>query len=258
MGQFLCSCVSAGAKKQAYGGIFGCGANAATLHYQHNDEALAPGKRVVLIDAAAEWAGYCADVTRTMPLHPEGFDRESAQIYVVVEQMQNACFALLRAGVRWEDVHELAHEIAVEGLLSIGILRGEKREIMRARTSVAFFPHGLGHYLGMDCHDTGGNANYEDEDTMFRYLRVRGTVPEGAVVTVEPGVYFCRFIVEPYLRDERHKGFIDEEVLERYWDVGGVRIEDDVVITRDGYENLTTAPKGIEEMMRVMYSQAEG
>ena len=226
-----------------------------------------PSKRVVLIDAAAEWEGYCADVTRTMPLHPEGFDKESAQIYVIVEQMQRACFALLKSGVKWEEVHELAHEIAVEGLLSIGIFKkdalgnGEgdvKGEIMRQRTSVAFFPHGLGHYLGMDCHDTGGNANYEDEDPMFRYLRVRGTVPEGAVVTVEPGVYFCRFIVEPYLRDEKHGRFIDEEVLERYWDVGGVRIEDDVVITRHGYENLTTAPKGIEEMMKVIHSEVDG
>ena len=253
-GQFLCTCVSQGAKKQAYSGIFGCGMNAATLHYQDNDESLV-GRKVILIDAAAEWQGYCADVTRTMPLHPDGFDKESAQIYVIVEQMQEACFKMLKAGVRWEDVHLLAHEIAIEGLLSIGLLKGDKATILEARTSVAFFPHGLGHYLGMDCHDTGGNANYEDSDPMFRYLRVRGTLPESSVITVEPGVYFCRFIVEPYLKDEKHKQFIDEEVLDRYWDVGGVRIEDDVVITKEGYENLTTAPKGIDEMMKVMHSQ---
>ena len=252
-GQFLCTCVSQGAKRQAYSGIFGCGSNAATLHYQENDESLV-GRKVILIDAAAEWQGYCADVTRTMPLHPDGFDKESAQIYVIVEQMQEACFKMLKAGVRWEDVHLLAHEIAIEGLLSIGLLKGDKAAILDARTSVAFFPHGLGHYLGMDCHDTGGNANYEDPDPMFRYLRVRGTLPESSVITVEPGVYFCRFIVEPYLEDEKHRQFIDEEVLDRYWDVGGVRIEDDVVITKDGYENLTTAPKGIDEMMKVMHS----
>lgn len=251
-GQFLCTCVSQGAKHQGYAGIFGCGTNAATLHYQSNDSLLT-GKRNILIDAGAEWQGYCADVTRTMPLHPDGFDKESAQIYVIVDQMQEACFKMLRAEVQWEDVHLLAHEIAVEGLLSIGLLKGDKTEIIKARTSVAFFPHGLGHHLGLDVHDTGGHANYDDPDPMFKYLRVRGRVPEGSVITVEPGIYFCRFIIDPYLEDEKHNQFIDKEVLDRYWDVGGVRIEDDVVITKDGYENLTTAPKGIDEMMRIMY-----
>lgn len=73
--------------------------------------------------------------------------------------------------------------------------------------------------------DTGGNPDYEDKDKMFQYLRVRGSLPEGSVITVEPGLYFCRFIIEPYLKDEKQKAFIDEEILNRYWDVGGVRIE---------------------------------
>ncbi|KAL9101003.1 MAG: hypothetical protein Q9163_003688 [Psora crenata] len=250
---FVSSCISLGAKNQAYHGIFGSGTNAATLHYQANNESL-QGRRNVLVDAAAEWHGYCADVTRTMPLHRNGFDRESAQIYVIVEKMQEACFLLLKAGVRWEDVHMLAHEVAVEGLLSIGLLKGDKAKILARRTSVAFFPHGLGHYLGLDTHDTGGNPNYEDKDPMFKYLRVRGILPEHSVITVEPGIYFCRFIVKPYLEDERHKCFIDEEVLNRYWEVGGVRIEDDVLITKEGYENLTTATKGIGGMMAVINS----
>lgn len=96
---------------------------------------------------------------------------------------------------------------------------------MKERISAAFFPHGLGHYLGMDTHDTGGNPDYGDPDAMFRFLRIRGEIQEGAVVTVEPGVYFCRFIVEPFLRDERRGRFIDEGVLEGFWGVGGVRIE---------------------------------
>jgi Xaa-Pro dipeptidase len=95
---------------------------------------------------------------------------------------------MLKTGVQWEDVHILAHKIAIEGLLELGILKGDAEEILKARTSVAFFPHGLGHYLGMDTHDTGGHPNYEDSDRIFRYLRVRGKLPEGSVVTVEPGV----------------------------------------------------------------------
>ena len=217
-------CIALGAPKQAYHGIFGSGTNAATLHYVHNDKAL-EGKLNVLVDAAAEYRCYCADVTRTMPLSGE-FTRESRAIYEIVEKMQAECFGMLKAGVQWEDVHVRAHEVAIEGLLRLGILKGgSMKEIFERGTSVAFFPHGLGHYLGMDTHDVGGNPDYADKDKLFRYLRVRGKLPKDCVITVEPGVYFCRFIVEPYLKDGKHKGFIDEEVLDKYWDVGGVRIE---------------------------------
>ncbi len=221
---FIATCISSGAKHQAYHGIFGSGENAATLHYQHNNQPLS-GRKNVLVDAGAEWDCYCSDVTRTMPLTGK-FDPESRAIYSIVLKMQSAAFALLKAEVRWETLHIRAHEIAVQGLLELGILRnGTPEELLKERISVAFFPHGLGHYLGMDTHDTGGNPDYGDNDSLFRFLRIRGSIPQGAVVTVEPGMYFCRFIVEPYLRDEKKKGFIDERVLERFWGVGGVRIE---------------------------------
>ncbi|KAI4278646.1 MAG: hypothetical protein LQ337_000886 [Flavoplaca oasis] len=248
---FIAACISNGAKYQAYHPIFGSGPNAATLHYQHNDQPLSARKNI-LVDAGAEWDCYCSDVTRTMPLSGS-FDPNSRAIYSLVQQMQSTALALLKANVTWETLHVRAHEIAVQGLLDLGILKGgTAEELMKERISVAFFPHGLGHYLGLDTHDTGGNPDYGDQDTMFRFLRIRGEIPEGAVVTVEPGVYFCPFIVEPYLKDERTKRFIDEGVLERFWEVGGVRIEDDVLVTKDGYENLTTAPKGIEEMEKMM------
>ena len=226
---FLERCIALGCKEQAYHGIFGSGVNAATLHYQANNQPL-KGRANLLVDAAAEYECYCADVTRTMPLGGT-FNTESEQIYTIVQSMQEACLTMLKAGVQWEDVHVIAHEVAIEGLLKLGILKGEKKDIFEARTSVAFFPHGLGHYLGMDTHDTGGHPNYEDSDKMFQYLRVRGRLPEGSVITVEPGVYFCRFIIEPYLKDEKQRGFIDEEVLGRYWNVGGVRIEGMCVVS---------------------------
>ena len=94
----------------------------------------------------------------------------------------------------WDDVHLKAHTIAIEGLLKLGIFQGEKEDILKARTSVAFFPHSLGHYLGMDTHDTGGHPNYQDKDTMFRHLRVRGPLPAGSIITVEPGVSSARRI----------------------------------------------------------------
>ena len=107
--------------------------------------------------------------------------------------MQTHCISMLQAGVLWEDVHMNAHRIAISGLLELGILQGDGEEILKNRTSVAFFPHGLGHYLGMDTHDVGGNANYEDEDSMFKYLRIRGKIRERGVLTVEPGVSFVFF-----------------------------------------------------------------
>ena len=220
---FLERSIALGCKEQAYHGIFGSGRHAATLHYQANNQPLS-GRWNLLVDAGAEWECYCSDVTRTMPLSGK-FNEESEQIYKIVQRMQEECFSMLKAGVQWEDVHVRAHEVAIEELLSLGILKGDKKAIFDARTSVAFFPHGLGHYLGMDTHDTGGHPNYEDKDKMFQYLRVRGKLPEGSVITVEPGVYFCKFIIEPYLRDEKQSGLIDEQVLDKYWDVGGVRIE---------------------------------
>ena len=220
---FLERSIALGCREQAYHGIFGSGHNAATLHYQANNQPLS-GRLNILVDAGAEWGCYCSDVTRTMPLGGN-FTRESEQIYKIVHRMQDECLGMLKSGVLWEDVHVKAHEVAIEGLLALGLLKGDKKAIFDARTSVAFFPHGLGHYLGMDTHDTGGHPNYEDKDTMFQYLRVRGRLPDSSVVTVEPGVYFCRFIVEPYLTDDKHSQFIDNTVLEKYWDVGGVRIE---------------------------------
>lgn len=111
--------------------------------------------------------------------------------------MQTHTTSLLHAGVIWDDVHIAAHKIAIDGLLELGIFKGSKEEIFENRTSVAFFPHGLGHYLGLDTHDTGGHANYQDEDSMFRYLRIRGKLPEGCVVTNEPGVSF--FLLATFL-----------------------------------------------------------
>lgn len=191
-GAFIATCITNGCREQSYHPIVACGENGATLHYQRNDDVLVdPGtkqrKKNVLIDAGGEYQTYCADITRVFPLSGR-FAPETRQIYEIVLKMQTECIAKLRDGVQWEDVHALAHRIAIKGLLELGILRGSESELFDKRVSVAFFPHGLGHYLGMDTHDTGGNPNYDDKDTMFKYLRVRGQLPAGSVITVEPGV----------------------------------------------------------------------
>ena len=266
---FVKTCMERGLHEQAYHSIIASGTAAATLHYIKNNEPL-DGKLNLLIDAGAENNCYAADITRTFPVNGK-FSHESRQIYEIVLRMQTECMSMLREGVVWDTVHEQAHRIAIAGLLQLGILKGDPQEIFERRVSVAFLPHGLGHYLGMDTHDTGGNPNYADPDPMFRYLRVRGALPAGCVITVEPGIYFCRFIIEPYLQKPEYSAYIDAAVLEKYWEVGGVRIEgeftrrrskadyllasDDVLVTKDGYEDLTPTPKGIDEIEQLILQE---
>lgn len=183
---FTSHCTAHGARNMAYDVIAASGRAAATLHYVRNDQPLA-GKLNLLMDAGCELDCYASDITRTYPVGGK-FTPESRAIYDIVLRMQNESIGMLKEGVRWDDVHEHAHRVAIDGLLALGILKGDKEEIFKSRTSVAFMPHGLGHYLGMDTHDTGGDPNYADKDSMFRYLRKRGTLPTGAVITVEPGV----------------------------------------------------------------------
>ena len=183
---FIATCIANGCQGLAYHSIVASGTSAATLHYIKNNASL-DNKLNILLDAGGELDCYCADITRTFPINGT-FSKESEEIYKIVLEMQESCFHMLKAGVRWEDVHINAHKVAIAGLKKLGILKGSEGELLEKRISVAFFPHGLGHYLGMDTHDTGGNPNYADEDTMFRYLRVRGHLPAGSVVTVEPGV----------------------------------------------------------------------
>ncbi|KAI1092404.1 peptidase M24, structural domain-containing protein [Rostrohypoxylon terebratum] len=251
-GAFIGTSIHYGAKKQAYPSIVASGRAAATLHYVHNDKDLT-GKDLLLLDAGAEWSNYAADITRTFPISGK-FTEESRAIYEIVLQMQTDTIAVLKEGVSWDEVHLLAHKIAIDGLLSLGILKGNREEILEARTSTAFLPHGLGHYLGLDTHDTGGHPNYSDPDPIFRYLRVRQNLPAGSVITVEPGIYFCEFIIRPYLKDPKHSKYIDEKVLDKYWDVGGVRIEDNLLITKDGSINLTDAIKDPDEIEKIISS----
>ncbi|KAI6246861.1 putative Xaa-Pro aminopeptidase pepP [Erysiphe necator] len=252
LGIFLEKCISLGAKEQAYSPIVASGTAAATLHYVKNDQPLSR-KLNILLDAGAEYNCYASDITRTFPINGR-FTPESKAVYDIVLEMQISSIQQLRKDVLWDQVHLGAHRIVIDGLHKLGIFQGDKTSIYDARTSVAFFPHGLGHYLGMDTHDTGGHPNYNDEDPYFRYLRVRGKLPTGSVITVEPGLYFCRFIIEPYLANPIHAKFINTEVLNKYWEVGGIRIEDNVLITETGHENLTSAVKTVEDMEKIQAS----
>lgn len=237
---FVMHCHANGCREQAYGCICASGTNASTLHYVHNDMPL-EGRLNLLIDAGCEYNTYCSDITRTFPLNGK-FTQESKEIYDLVLLMQTECMKMIKAGVRWEDCHMRAHNVAAEGLRDLGIFHKKLsiEQILESKVTTRFFPHGLGHYLGMDTHDVGGNANYSDPNEFFAYLRIRGTLSAGAVVTNEPGIYFRKFPLEQEFKDGKWNDVIDQSVLSRYWNVGGVRIEDDILVKQDGCENLTT------------------
>jgi len=211
-----------GCRSTAYSSIVGAGDNATILHYRENDAPL-PDGGLVLIDAGAEFEGYACDVTRTFPVDPE-FSAPERAIYELVLRAQEAAFALCWPGKTLEEVHEAAMQVIEKGLLELGIvprLRGDGEKRLAER----YFMHRTSHYLGLDVHDVSPPF-------------VKGAVAplvEGAVITVEPGIYIARD---------------DEEVPPEYRGIG-VRIEDDVWIRSEGPEVLTRAiPKTVEDLAR--------
>jgi Xaa-Pro dipeptidase len=151
---FRGACTARGAHSQAYAIIAGSGINASSLHYDANDQPLA-GKQLVVVDAGCEWDCYASDITRTLPISGS-FTPEAANIYRLVQRMQNECIAKVVTGTLYYELHLLAHAIALTGLHELGILRGDAHDIAAAGTTAAFFPHGLGHHIGLNCHDVTG------------------------------------------------------------------------------------------------------
>ncbi|KAJ0327800.1 hypothetical protein COL5a_005774 [Colletotrichum fioriniae] len=151
---FQAWCTTEGAREQSYAIIAGSGKNASTLHYDANDEPL-EGREVVVFDAGCEWHCYASDITRTLPISGR-FSTESRAVYDVVARMQDECIARIRPGTLFFDLHVHASRVAQEGLLKLGVLRGDPAEVWDAGTVAAFFPHGLGHHVGLEVHDVSG------------------------------------------------------------------------------------------------------
>ncbi|KAG2187241.1 hypothetical protein INT44_004926 [Umbelopsis vinacea] len=249
---FLYESARNGAFFQSYNPIVAAGSNAATLHYGKNNAGISPDQ-FVLIDAGAELNCYASDITRTFPAGGK-FSQEQKDIYEIVLEMQKASFELCKPGVEWEDIHRLALRVACRGLIKLGVLKGEEDELIAKHIPACIFPHGLGHSIGIDVHDVGGYLPgvQKIDEPGIRNLRMRRTLQAGMAVTVEPGIYFCDFIIDPLLKDEATRKYFDIEKLNQYKKVGGVRIEDDIVITETGFDNLTTVPKEIHEIEALM------
>lgn len=213
-----------GAKHPAYGTIVGGGENACILHYTENNADINPSD-MVLIDAGCELQGYAADITRTYPVSGV-FSKEQKVIYELVLKSQLAVLKQIKPGATLKALTELSVKVITEGLVELGILKGDVDELIANSAHRAFYMHGLSHWLGLDVHDVG---QYEQAGNA-RPLQA------GMVFTVEPGIY------------------IDGEAdCDPKWHGIGVRIEDNIVITEQGFENLTeAAPKTVSEIEQLM------
>lgn len=241
-----------GLAQDAYNGIFAAGKHSAILHYVENNRLISDGD-LFLIDAGFEYKGYASDFTRTYPANGT-FTPLQAQVYEVVLEAQKQVIQASEPDVKMEDLHVLAARVMMKGLKDAGIVNGEIDDLMEEDIFALFFPHGLGHFLGLDTHDVGGYPKGVEriERPGIKYLRMRRTLQPGMVLTIEPGLYFVPALLKPALEDETKSGFLNASKLRDMMDFGGVRIEDNLIITDDGYENLTDVPKERHEIEKIM------
>jgi len=214
-----------GLRAEAYPSIIAGGKNACVLHYTENSDKLKSGD-LLLIDAGAECDHYAADITRTFPVSGR-FTEPQKQLYQLVLDAQAAAIAQVKPGLPWHMAHDASVEVLTKGLVSLGLLKGKVSKLIKEEKYKQFYMHRIGHWLGMDVHDVG---DYK-LDKEWRLLE------PGMVLTIEPGLYIPT----------------DCQTVDEQWRGIGIRIEDDVLVTAEGHEILTSgAPKTIEEIESLM------
>lgn len=232
----------------AYDTIVGFGSNAAVLHFSPSERVLAPGEPI-LIDAGASMRRYVADVTRTYRAGGAGDDAFFRDLYSLVLHVEERAIAGCIAGAEWRELHlEAARGIAA-GLVDMGLLRGAPDALVERDAHALFFPHGLGHLVGLGVRDASGYLPGRARSTRPGLANLRTDLPlePGYVITVEPGIYFIRALLTDRARRERYADCVVWDRVDERLDWGGVRIEDDVLITPAGPDVLTAAiPKSLE------------
>jgi Xaa-Pro aminopeptidase len=233
-----------GADNLAFDTIIAAGPNSAVLHHRPTTRAIREGD-LVLIDAGAEFRGYACDVTRTYPATGR-FNAEQALLFDIVREAHSAALQRCTPGTEWREVHQAAGMVIAQGLVDFGLLRGTVESLVEQSAQSLFFPHGVGHLVGLGIRDAGEVLKGRQTDPdLFPKLRVDLPLEPGYVVTVEPGVY----IVPALLREPPLKAFnrdsVNWSLVERMVDFGGIRIEDDVLIT-DSAPRVLTAQVPLE------------
>ena len=263
--RFIAGQVDGIARSMAQGNSF------ATIFSQHgeimhgapSDAALEDG-RLVLCDAGCELDDYCSDHTRTMPVNGK-FSQRQLEIYSIVEECHDYVLEVAKPGVKYMDVHFSVCRRMTERLKELGLMKGDTDEAVAAGAHAMFLPHGLGHMMGMDVHDMEGLGQIYvgfDEETRpnleqfgTNCLRMGRRLEEGFVVTDEPGIYFIPALIDDWKSSGQCKEFLNFDMLETYKDFGGIRIEDDILITNDGCRFLGNKripyhPQELEDFMK--------
>ena len=218
------------------------------MHGSPSDAKLEAG-RLALCDSGCELDDYCSDNTRTMPVTGK-FSQRQLEIYSIVEACHDYVLEVAKPGVKYADVHFAVCRLMTERLKELGLMKGDVDEAVAAGAHAMFLPHGLGHMMGMDVHDMEGLGQIYvgfDEETRpnleqfgTNCLRMGRKLEEGFVVTDEPGIYFIPALIDDWKASGHCKEFLNFEKLETYKDFGGIRIEDDILITKDGCRFLGT------------------
>ncbi len=233
-----------------------------TLHNHLHDKIIEPGKLMV-IDAGAESnVHYASDFTRTYPTSGK-FTAKQREIYQIVCDCNEFAFSMTRPGISYREVHLKTMHLMLEELRALDIVRGDVQDMVEAGIAGLFMPHGLGHNMGLDVHDMedyGENyVGYDDDQSRspqlgLGSLRMARKLVPGNVITDEPGIYFIPALIEKWKSEKTDQGFVNYQKLESYYDFGGIRLEDDVLVTADGArrlgkERLPISPDDVEVAM---------
>ncbi len=235
--------------------------NGQILHNHHHNNILKNGQLLVA-DAGAESAmNYCSDITRTSPVGGK-FSSKQKDIYEAVVAANLEVIKQSKPGIPYKEMHLLSAKIITERLIAVGLMKGSAEEAISAGAHALFYPHGLGHMMGLDVHDMEGlGENYVGYDDLFKrsnqfglaFLRMAKKLEEGNVITVEPGIYFIPALIDIWKKEKKHIDFINYNKVEEYRDFGGIRIEDDILITKDSCRVLgKPIPKTVKEVEDLM------
>ena len=228
-----------------------------TLHNHHHGNMMKAGDIAVNDSGAETQLGYASDITRTIPVGGR-FSQRQKEIYAIVLDAQNKAIEAARPGVEFRNVHRLASEVLVSGLKDLGLVKGDVAEAVQAGVHTLFFQCGLGHMMGLDVHDMEGlgedYVGYTDTikrnpEFGWRSLRLGKGLEPGFVITVEPGLYFIGELIDRWKAERKNAEFVNYDAVEKYRDFGGIRIEDDALITEEGSRILgKPIPRTIEEV----------
>lgn len=238
--------------------------NGQTLHNHYHGNTLTEG-RMMIADAGAETTmHYSSDITRTTPVGGK-FSQRQKEIYEIVLDANVKAIEAIRPGIEYREIHFLACSVIADGLKALGLMKGDMDAAVKAGAHTLFMPHGLGHMMGLDVHDMEGlgenNVGYNEKTTRATqfgtaYLRLGRELQAGFVITVEPGCYFIPELIDQWKSEGTNAEFINFDKVETYKDFGGVRIEDDVLVTETGNRVLgKLIPKTVAEVEAIAASK---